>query len=96
MDWGRDGCEVALSSETLWKAGAGAAVPFAEQNLLTWEVSLLARDRCRVLWNQILKQCQEAGENPSSLLSQKILFFILSLDFELLQGSRWRKLWGLD
>lgn len=66
------------------------------QNLITWEVSVLRRDRCRVLWNQILKQSQEAGENPSSLLSQKILCFILSLDFELLQGFRWRKLWGLD
>lgn len=43
--------------------------------------------------------CQEVvilAENPSNPLSQKILCFILPLDFELVQGFRWRKLRGLD
>lgn len=56
-------------------------------NLGIKESPVLRRGRCRVLWNQVLKQCQEAGENPSRLLSQKILCFILSLDFEPLQGG---------
>lgn len=101
MDWGRVGAEVAQSSGSLWKAGAVPSQQSCQgrgeiQNLITWEASVLRRGRCRVLWNQILKQCQEAGENPSSLLSQKIHCFILSLGFELLQGFRWRKSWGVD
>lgn len=105
LGWmGRDGAGVALGSESLWKAGAGAEpshgralcsicrAPRDEgntgfNNLGIKEFPVLRRGRCRVLWNQVLKQCQEAGENPSRLLSQKILCFILSLDFETLQGG---------
>lgn len=36
------------------------------------------------------------GENPSNLLSKKILCFILPLDVDLVQSFGWRKLWGLD
>lgn len=69
------------------------------QNLITWKIFVLSRDRSMVLWNWVLKRCQEIvllGENLSNLLSQKILWFILCLDFELVQSFAWRKLWGLD